>query len=356
MIRNFNNKQVLAILVIGTLFAGCSSSSSDDDLVGNWSKRSDFDGAARSEAASFSLDDKGYVYGGFNGTKRYNDLWEYNASQNFWTQKASLDTVVVGGVKTPVAARNSASAFSAAGKGYVGLGYDGSDYLSDFYQYDPTANKWTRIQDFKGTARINAVAFGLYDQGYVGTGYDGNYLKDFWKYDPTANTWSQIISLGGTKRQLATAFVVDDKAYICCGTNNGSYVTDFWRFDPKESTGDAQIPYGKWTELKTLKDDSDDSYDDDYSGIPRSSAVAFVVNKKAYLATGESGSLLTSVWEYNTLTDRWVEKTAFEGSSRMSAVGFTAGGKGFVATGRSSSYRFDDMWEFKPDDEYDENN
>lgn len=352
MIRKFNNRQVQVLFLCSALFAGCSSSSSDD-LVGNWSKRSPFGGTARSEAATFSIGDKAYVYGGYsnyNGTKRYNNLWEYDASQDFWTQKAKLDTLIVSGETTVVSPRSSASAFSAAGKGYVGLGYNGTDYLKDFYQYDPTTNTWKRIKDFGGTARTNAIAFGLYDQGYVGTGYDGNNLSDIFRYDPASDSWTEI-STKLEKRQLASVFVIDDKAYIGLGSSNSSYLTDFWRFDPKGSTVNDQ-----WTSLHALQAISDESFDDEYGTIPRNSAVSFVINNKGYITAGEYSSLLTTTWEYNPLTDRWIKKTAFEGAARMGAVGITAGGKGFLATGRSSSLSFDDLWEFKPDDVYDENN
>ena len=74
--------------------------------------------------------------------------------------------------------------FSAAGKGYVGTGYDGEQRINDFWQYDPGTNTWAQKADFGGSARYGAVAFSINDIGYVGTGYDGNYLKDFWAYDP----------------------------------------------------------------------------------------------------------------------------------------------------------------------------
>ena len=105
----------------------------------------------------------------------------------------------------------------------------------------------------------------------------------------------------------------------------------------------------------TLRNDykfGDDGYDDDYT-IVRSNAVAFVLNGKAYVTTGTMSSLKADTWEYDPVQDLWNEKTNFEGSARTDAVAFTTeAGRAFVTTGKSTSYQFDDIWEFRPNDTY----
>ncbi|HQD09195.1 MAG TPA: hypothetical protein PLQ65_05995, partial [Flavihumibacter sp.] len=137
--------------------AGCTKSSSSDTLVGNWVRRSDFEGVGRSEAVAAQLNGKAYVGLGYNGTDRLTDFWVYDNTSDFWQKKADF----------PGTARNSAVAFAANGKIYVGLGYDGVNYLKDFWAYDPGANTWTQVADFGGSARYDAVAFGIGDKGYV---------------------------------------------------------------------------------------------------------------------------------------------------------------------------------------------
>ena len=75
-----------------------------------------------------------------------------------------------------------------------------------------------------------------------------------------------------------------------------------------------------------------------------------VIDGKMYLATGESGSLLSTYWVYDPETDLWNNDdfTLFEGSARTAAIGFSNGKRGFIVTGRSSSYYFDDNWELLP--------
>lgn len=53
-----------------------------------WSKDVDFPGQPRAGATVFSLNNKGYVYSGYNeGSIRYKDFWEYNAASKVWKQE-----------------------------------------------------------------------------------------------------------------------------------------------------------------------------------------------------------------------------------------------------------------------------
>jgi N-acetylneuraminic acid mutarotase len=312
------------------LATGCEE---DETVYGDWVKSSDFDGVARSDAVAFTIGETGYVCGGYNGKNRLTDLWEYNVEYEYWTEKAEF----------PGVGRNTATAFAVNDKGYVGTGYDGDDYLNDFWEYDPSENSWTRKADFAGGARSGAVSFGLGDYGYLGTGYDGNFLKDMWKYDPSSDSWTQTVPVGGSKRNNATAFVANGFAYIVCGVNNGSYITDFWKFDPSTE---------KWTSLRAIANKDDDDFDDDYN-IARANALAMIIGDRIFITCGESGSLRSDTWEYFPSSDLWEETTAFEGAARTAAVTIHTDSRAFVLIGRSSTYRFEDMWEFLPDQEYD---
>lgn len=330
---------LLGISGIYLLISSCTkTSSTSTDTSGNWVKKSDFEGVTRSEAVSFVIGDTAYIGTGFDGTNRLGDLWAYDPIQNFWHQRADL----------PGATRSSAVAFTAAGKGYVCTGYNGLDKLKDVWQYNPATNSWVKKNDFAGSARYDAVGFGVSDLGYISTGYDGNYLKDFWQYDPATDSWSQLLSMGGSKRSGAVAFVYNNKAYVCTGSNNGSTsgVNDLWVFDP------SATPI--WTEKRKISNVSSDAYDDAYA-IIRNNAVAFVMNGKGYVTTGENGSVLNDTWEYDFTKDEWTKKTAFEGVARTGATAFSVSDKGYVLTGRSSSTPFDDIREFFPSDAYDAN-
>jgi len=318
------------------LFAcGCDDSDDEDDeeLIGNWFELSDFEGTPRSGAVVFCIDDKVYVGTGYSGSDRLNDFWKYEPTVDGWTRIADL----------PGSPRNGAVAFATDTKGYVGTGYDGRNKLKDFWEYDPLADSWIQIDTLLGSARYGAVAFAVNNKGYVGTGYDGSVLKDFYEYDPSTGQWTQKLSLRGGKRQNAVAFTINNKGYVCTGIDNASYETDLWEYNPAGDT---------WNRKRDIYDASDDDYDDDYSYISGIYKSSFTLNGKGYIVTGGYNSPGSYVWEYDPIEDIWKQKTSLEASGRVEAVGFSVGDTiGYITTGRNSSYYFDDLWGFDPDDE-----
>lgn len=319
-----NRTFAILALTLAIVLSSCSTDDGDSSstLVGEWYKKSDFEGIGRSGATVVIIDGKAYVGTGFDGTKWLKDWWQYDPDKDFWIRKADF----------PGSARTAAVGFAANGKAYVGTGYNGVSNLKDFYEYDPSTDEWSQVADFEGSARYGALAFEINDKGYIGTGYDGNYLKDIWQYDPNENAWEQKVSVGGSKRTNAFAFVIDGKAYVGGGKNNGVLQQDFWEYDPEKDA---------WTSKTALDDD------DDYT-ISRELASTFVINGYGYIACGTISSISSQVWEYDPSSDTWKEKTSFEGSSRENAIGFAIGNKGYISTGRNSNLRYDDIWQFDP--------
>ena len=331
-------KRILFLGVLAMSMLACSNIEDDDDVtLGNWSRQSDFEGKGRSSTVYFVIDDYAYVGLGTDGSDYLKDFWRYDPQLNFWEQMASFEGV----------GRIGCFSFSANGKGYMGTGYNDEldeEELSDFWEYDPSTNKWTQKADFGGGARYNALSFGINGKGYAGAGYNGNYLKDIWVYNPENDTWAQTISIN-QKRESAFSFVIDGVAYVGGGRNNGAYIYDFSSFDPTKE---------QWTDL-TLFDDEDDTYDEFYSAVQRYSASTFAIDGVGYVVCGVSNTYSTAVFAYYPESNSWSsDPTNFEYTSRGDAASFAIGGIGYVATGRNSSSRFDDIWSFDPDVEYDE--
>jgi len=343
---------LLLLSSLSLVLFSCKKSSVNPTQDGNWIYVGDFGGkAARTEAVSFVIDKYAYVGMGVdNQTNRYSDLWRFDPSGTFWYQVATC----------PCTPRSSATAFSVNGNGYVGTGYDGYNALSDFWKYDPNANAWTSIAGIGDATnglqpRYDAVAFGIDKSGfgYVGTGNDGvNYLNDFWQYDPAADKWTQKPTYPGYKRTQAIAFVYNDKGYLVTGLGTGgATVNDFFSFDPSKPDTSA------WTALRHISNYSPDSYDDGYTNIIRYNAVGFVLTgtasdgggDRAYITTGSAGS---STWAYNFSTDLWNQKTPYERAARQGAVGFTVQNRAFVGLGTSGSATLANIDEWKPDETY----
>lgn len=335
----------LALTVV--TLASCSSSD-DTTKLGNWLTRAEYSGDARRDAVSFVIGDYAYVgtgYGGATPVKKLNSFYRYDADKDAWTQVASLvDSTDL----TKDLSRQGASAFAIGTKGYVTCGYDNAFLLrKDTWEYDAETNKWSQKADFGGAsapARYYATAFAVGGKGYVGTGSSGtggsNY-SDFYSYNPASDSWAQINPLKD-KRQQAVSFVIGDSAYVVTGTNNATVNTRFYVYDYKTD---------QWFEKWQITNATDMSSDDDYTSITRSGAVAFVINNKAYLTTGS----VSNTWEFDPITNVWIEKTAFDANPRTGAVGFSLKNRGYVGLGGSSTTNLDDLREFNPAQENDTN-
>ncbi|WP_281751294.1 Kelch repeat-containing protein [Neptunitalea chrysea] len=327
--KKFNGfKRISAILPLMVLLVACGSDD-DDDSIGNWVERSSLNGKARSSAVSFVIDNKGYISTGYDGDDYRVDTWQYDISGDYWVQVADFTGT----------ARSSAASFVVGGKGYVGTGYDGTNELGDFFKYDPDANSWSQVADFPDDPRRGGVGFAGTSYGFFGSGTDGdNDRKDFWKYDPSLDNWTEVVGFGGGKRHDATTFTIDNMVYFGTGVSNSTYLTDFWSFNT-----DTEV----WTRLEEL--DDDDDYD-----VVRSNAAGFAINGYGYVACGVYSSQINSVWEYDPSNDTWEEKTDFELTTRRDPVAFSNGTQGYVLLGRNGTSYLDDMMEFYPFDEYDD--
>ncbi|MDE3741143.1 Kelch repeat-containing protein [Maribacter polysaccharolyticus] len=324
------DRSLVILLMIGflSLTFSCSSDDDDDDL-GNWTKRSSFNEEPRSNAVAFSVGNNGYMGTGYDGDDYLGDFWKYDFDIDAWQQLADYPGMV----------RSSAVSFTIGNEGFVGAGYNGdiNEELSDFYKYDTGSNTWIPIADYGGGPRRGAVGFSSNSHGYVGTGYDGDGdKKDFWKYDPATDTWTELLGFGGDKRREAATFKIDDKVYLCTGVNNGVYVKDFWVFD---------VNTEQWSSFKNL--DHDD-YDDDYLDIMRASAVGFSMAGRGYIACGERPGAMKTIWEYRPENNSWEQKLSFERNARQDAISFGNGERAFVSLGRNGTLYLDDTMEFFP--------
>ncbi|MGO1242852.1 MAG: Kelch repeat-containing protein [Sphingobacterium sp.] len=324
---------LLLILVSAIAFTSFSSCSKDDDdeetQVGTeWTRSIVYKNDPRNGAAGFTLDDKGYVIGGYvKNVGVVNDGAAFDGET--WADIPDF----------PGAARQMAVGFAIDGNGFVGTGSTGTEDLQDFYKYNASSKQWTKIADFPGNARYGAVAFAVGGYGYVGLGSTKTDAKfsDFYRYDPSSDTWTEINVPFKYKKAFAFSFIIDGKAYVGGGySNSSSLPEDFYSFDGTE-----------WRTLADL-DRDDDSYTYD---ARKYNAATFVLGNKGYVVSGRSGSAISSsVFEYDPASDTWNdERDPLSTDAREKGVGFALNGVGYITTGVNSSMIFDSTFAFRPE-------
>jgi len=221
-----------------------------DQPTDTWTQIADYPGeggVGLSGCVGFSIGNKGYVgtgggwatgSGGQSG-----EFWEYDPSINTWSQKADF----------PGGQRWFAIGFSIGNKGYLGTGLYETDtsivYCNDFWEYDASANSWTQKASFTGLARTGCIGLSLGTKGYIGPGRVSDFpdviTNDFWEWNQSTNTWTQLADYpGGTGNGIysGNGFAVNSKIYLGLGGSpNYQAQKDFWEYTPDITIGIDEV-------------------------------------------------------------------------------------------------------------------
>ena len=176
-------------------------------------------GIANYSHTAIVYNDKMIVFGGYNGSDRLNTTYEYDITNDTWTQLSS----------GAIAMSNSVSVIYN-GKMIVFGGYNGSEVNNDTWEYDITNDAWTQLSS-GATARYLSSAILHNDKMIIFGGYDKNSnLNDTWEYDITNDTWTQLSSSGVDGFYHHTAIVYNDEM-IVFGGYNGSVLSDTFGYN-----------------------------------------------------------------------------------------------------------------------------
>lgn len=234
-----------------------------------------------------------------------------------------------------------AQGFAINGKGFVcgtllTTSYETGEDITDLWQYDPATLAWTKKTSFPGapSSLIESTSFVIGDNAYIVTG------NTTWQYNQPTDTWKQKAYVFSVQRMLATSFAINGKGYMGLGYDpNSSNLTeqnDWWQYDPVAD---------KWTQQTG------------FPGGKRSGAAGFAVDGKGYVVSGSHyanghGNWGNKVWQYDPVTDSWIQKADFPGAGRYRAVAANAtiGGNdfGLIAGGDNGQVGFSDAWEYNP--------
>jgi N-acetylneuraminic acid mutarotase len=219
-----------------------------DFITNTWTEKANFPGNASQGAATFTIGNKGYVFGGLNydtpNTMASKQTWEYDPQSDAWEQKEDLPGLY---------GRVSAEGFSIGNKGYcVNGGYNylnngtpATAYLKSLLQYDAVADHWTYKTAFPGQARWNTNVFVTSGVAYAGGGsVSGSGFNDYYKYNPGTNAWTQIASppvLTNYNPSLLT-FSLNGKGYIHYrGKVSANHDAVVYKYIPQSCTGASPL-------------------------------------------------------------------------------------------------------------------
>lgn len=239
----------------------------------------------------------------------------------------------------PIIDRLYAVAFTINNEAYYGTGYNeyATPGYNDFWKYSPTTSNWTRMADFPGEKRYGVLGFSIGNSGYIGMGNSSGLapFKDMWQYNASTNQWKKLSDFPGEARAFPLCFIINGKAYVGMGGNNflsNPYLSDFWEYDPSNDT---------WKALNN------------FPGIARGAGfVSFTNNGKGYYGLGVSIRTptygLKDFWEYNPLTDSWLQKNDFVVSDyRYFCTGTYLKGKAYLMGGHSlQGGNLSECWEY----------
>ncbi|MBD3635917.1 MAG: T9SS type A sorting domain-containing protein [Crocinitomicaceae bacterium] len=291
-----------ALLLLFALF--CISFSWADSGV--WNKKTNFPAEGRHRTVGFSIGNKGYFgLGHYNSGPAGNvtkaDIWEYDPSNDSWTQKADY-----GGGGT-----YGATAFTIGNKAYVGAHVYGP---SEFYEFDPIQNTWSIIA-FCPNGSSDLTSFSVGGLGYF-IGYSGMSA-----YDPQNDTWTAKTPPPASGSAWSKAVSDGEKGYFLDAGGG------FYEYKPSTDQWAVRAPYpgdavGGWS--------------------------MFCVYGKIYALTGYIQFLNPTsrqVWEFDPSQNTWTRKEDFPGNTRRFSSSFSIGNKGYIGTGTNGT-NMNDLWEY----------
>ena len=200
-----------------------------------WSYKGTPPGGTRIFGVGFSIGHYGYMGTGINSSNAVlSDLWQYDSYTNSWTQKMSLPVPRGGGV-----------AFSANGKGYIGLGYASNTtsnaVLNDMYQYDPGSNSWTTMAPMPPFGEAEPAYFVLCGKLFVVSGLTAHNntvaTNQTWMFDPSngpTGTWTRLPDFPGTPGYSPQGFAMGDTGFVFGGDSLPVQIAlaQMWRYVP----------------------------------------------------------------------------------------------------------------------------
>jgi N-acetylneuraminic acid mutarotase len=290
-------------------------------LTGTWIKKANFPGVPRSYAASFSINNIGYIATGadINATA-LTDMYAYDPGADSRSKKANL----------PGPPRSLAFGMTIWNNGYLIGGWtdpsNGQQYLLDVWEYDPATDSWTQKNNFPGNPKIWAGGFAIGNIAYYGLGYEGpnSHPVDWWQYDPTADGWTRKADFPHILYSLNYGFSIGGTGYLLI---YGNY-QNWYSYDTTADQWAAKTPNPAYIDANGM---------------------SFTVGNQGYYLTRTG--FFNQTWVYDAPTDSWSRNTS-PNVMRAGGVGVVMNTRLYIGLGSLDALPYGswptDWWEFQP--------
>ena len=272
--------------------------------------------------------DRMLCFGGYDGSHRVNDCWEFDFGKRSWS-------LVVPASGSPPTPRDRHVAVVWGSSFYVFAGFDGTSRVNDFHEFSFGSSSWAPVRALSGLApspRHSHAAVVYHDSLYVFGGYDGSYRCDFHEFNFVTCAWSPITSDGRVPRARyrATTVVHEHAMYLFGGHDGTRHLNDVHVFD---------FGARAWSGLQA----------EGPAPIPRDSHVAVTHGHSMFVFGGSTGSAMNDFHELRLDARKWqpVQASGYAPGHRFCHVAVVHKDSLYVFGGYDGSNRLNDFLEFK---------
>jgi Kelch motif/Galactose oxidase, central domain len=330
----------------------------------------------RKNSATWILNNKMYLLGGYGINGFLNDLWVFDSNTNNWTwlkgantynQSGSYGTQGTASSTNTPGARFQSATWVYNNKLYLMGGSGNAGYFNDLWEYDPSTNNWTWLKGSSTTYQLGIYGtLGVASSSNVpgarrassswvysnklylfgGSAYNGSatlYHNDLWEYDPESNNWRWIKGSNSTgqfgvygtigvsastntpgAREQTFTWINGDKVYIFGGrgfsSSSQASLADLWEYNSITNNW-RWISGSNLTNFPGTIGTQGVPASTNFMGV-RYGGSSWFFNNKLYAMGGygstSSFSLRNDIWEYDLSTNYW---TWLKGSSSGGATG-----------------------------------
>lgn len=283
----------------------------------------------RSGASSVIYQDALYVFGGYGGSGRLDDIFRFDFPSRCWTR---LD--VQGAIP---AGRENNGAVVHGSKMYLFGGYSGFTWLNDFHSFNFDTSTWQAVPSgHKGSVpstRFGYVSAVHGDFMYVFGGYDGSaWLNDMFDFDFERGIWSatQVQGFIPSGRSCPSWATHNGSVYLFGGYDGVHRMNDFHQFRMVSRT---------WSSVRSAGQ----------VPSPRYFHASVVYGNSLFLFGGYSGQeRLNDLYEFRFDCHTWfVLSTEDPPSGRSSLVAEVFNNSLYVFGGYNGSIVLNDFYEFR---------